>query len=80
MRLSLADALADALAEQRHASLERCGITVVKYDGVFSADRDEWFVYRDLDGIEAFDNESDAYTFAYDLAGECIEQGDLTCQ
>lgn len=75
---TLASALAGEIAAQRQAALEQCGITVVKYDGVFSADRDEWFVYRDLDGIEAFGTEDEAYAFAHELASDLIEQGDLS--
>lgn len=63
---TLASALADEIAAQRQAALERCGIAVVS--------RDDWYVL--LDGktmMFRFDDESAAYTFAHELASEMIE-------
>jgi hypothetical protein len=85
----MSDAHADLLAEQRAAALERCGITVAElelpiltalgFDGpTTEGTHIQWAVYQDIDCVGLYDDDAAAYEYAYDLAGELIEQGDLS--
>lgn len=73
-----ADATADLLAEQRRAMMERCGVTVEPHgESTISSVHRFYGVKQDGEWIIGYMTEIDAYQFAYDLAAECIDQGDL---
>lgn len=66
------------LAEQRSAMLERAGITVTAYCGSSNRAHDDFYVCQDDVCVEIFSDDDAAYTFAHELAGDLIDQGDLS--
>lgn len=81
---SLADATADAEHEHRRAMRERCGIRVEpRYLRFARSQRNRWVydVVHDGKFLTSFDDDDLAEEYAYDLASDLIEQGDLEpCQ
>lgn len=77
--MDLADAIADEMAEQRQAMLDRCGITVAPWSwpGAEWDTSTLYAVMQDNQILNTFRALDEAYQFAGELAGEAIDAGDL---
>lgn len=75
---TLASALADEIAAQRQAALERCGIRVEPHSPLQDGGYRFYGVQQDGVWLVGYMNEDVAWAMAHELASEMIEQGDLT--
>lgn len=69
------DALADEIAAQRQAALERCGITIAPWSwpGADWPTTTQYAVIQDNQILNVFRTDDEAYAFAHELAEEMFE-------